>query len=161
MFNDRDLFILGSGGLLAVFALFLPFPLVGKMIAGVSVLVVFMLAALLRFGPDRVPLEEWLRRRIRFSARSQRFVFQQRESGCPLGNHWQPPVNQPAPAPATPAPARSASSVKPRASLLPVDLAFDEIGIYPLVTVFMFVLGVYFVVWLANGGADEIVLLFR
>jgi hypothetical protein len=153
MFNDRDLFILGSGGLLAVFALFLPFPLVGKMIAGVSVLGVFMLAALLRFGPDRVPLEEWLRRRIRFSAHSQRFVFQQRD--------WQPPANQPTPAPATPAPARSASSVKPRASLLPVDLAFDEIGIYPLVTVFMFVLGVYFVVWLANGGANEIALLFR
>jgi hypothetical protein len=152
MFNDRDLFILGSGGLLAVFALFLPFPLVGKMIAGVSVLVVFMLAALLRFGPDRVPLEEWLRRRIRFSARSQRFVFQQRE--------WQPPANQPAPAPAAPAPARAASSVKPRPSLLPVDLAFDEIGIYPLVTVFLFVLGVYFVVWLANGGAGEIALLW-
>jgi hypothetical protein len=153
MFNDRDLFILGSGGLLAVFALFLPFPLVGKMIAGVSVLVVFMLAALLRFGPDRVPLEEWLRRRIRFSARSQRFVFQQRG--------WQPPANQPTPVPATPAPARPASSVKPRTNLLPVDLAFDEIGIYPLVTVFMFVLGVYFVVWLVNGGAGEIALLFR
>ena len=55
MFNDRDLGILGGGALLAVLCLFLPFSFVGKIVVGFFVLILFMVLALLRLGPDRVP----------------------------------------------------------------------------------------------------------
>jgi len=66
MFNDRDLGVLGAGALLAVLCLVLPLPFVGKVVLGLSVLVGFIVLALLRLGPDRIALEEWLIRRIRF-----------------------------------------------------------------------------------------------
>jgi hypothetical protein len=43
----------------------------------------------------------------------------------------------------------------------PVDLAWDEVGVYPLLTALLGVVGVYFAVWLANGGAEELSLWFR
>ena len=63
MFNDRDLGVLGAGALAAVLCLFLPFSFIGKVVTGFLVLVIFMVAALMRLGPDRVPLEVWLVRR--------------------------------------------------------------------------------------------------
>jgi len=41
-------------------------------------------------------------------------------------------------------------------SFRPLSFALDEIGIYPLVTVLLAVSGLYFLVWLAQGGAEEI-----
>ena len=38
----------------------------------------------------------------------------------------------------------------------PIDLAWEEIGAYSLLTTLLGVIGVYFVVWLANGGAREL-----
>jgi hypothetical protein len=35
----------------------------------------------------------------------------------------------------------------------------EEVGVYPLVTVLLTVIGIYFLVWLAQGGAAEISLL--
>jgi hypothetical protein len=42
-----------------------------------------------------------------------------------------------------------------------VALALPESGVYPLVTALLAVLGVYFVAWLAQGGAEEIATIFR
>jgi nitrate reductase NapE component len=41
----------------------------------------------------------------------------------------------------------------------PLSFALEEIGIYPLVTVLLAVTGIYFLVWLAQGGVEEIALL--
>jgi hypothetical protein len=38
----------------------------------------------------------------------------------------------------------------------PLTFALDEVGIYPLVTVLLAVLGIYFLTWLAQDGAAEI-----
>ena len=46
-------------------------------------------------------------------------------------------------------------------SLRPVDLAWNEIGVYPLLTALLGVVGVYFVVWLYQGGAAELALWFQ
>jgi len=35
------------------------------------------------------------------------------------------------------------------------------VGIYPLMTVFLTVVGVYLVVWLQRGGAEELALFIR
>jgi hypothetical protein len=44
---------------------------------------------------------------------------------------------------------------------MPLALAFEEVGVYPLVTLFLAVLGAYFVYWLAQGGAEQLGLIFR
>ena len=77
MFNDRDLGILGAGALLAVLCLFLPLSFAGKVVIGFLVLIGFMALALLRLGPDRVPLEVWLTRRFRYSMQTKQYVNQQ------------------------------------------------------------------------------------
>jgi hypothetical protein len=42
----------------------------------------------------------------------------------------------------------------------PIDLAWNEVGVYPLLTALLGVLGIYFTVWLANGGARELAFWF-
>jgi hypothetical protein len=160
MFNDRDLGILGAGALLAVLSLFLPLSFAGKVVVGFLVLVSFMAAALLRLGPDRVPLEVWLMRRFRYSMQARQYVNQQeatkktkpipasapseKKSRAPK----MPKAEHPTPIPAIPTPR-------------PLDLAWNEIGVYPLLTAFLAVVGVYFAVWLAQGGAQELSLWFQ
>ncbi len=147
MFNDRDLGILGAGALLAILCLFLPFSFAGKVVAGFLVLVAFMALALLRFGPDRVPTEVWLKRRIRYAFQTRQYVNQQTAS--------RRDETGAATAKARSEPAATSPSFRP------VDLAWDEIGVYPLLTILLGVVGVYFAVWLHNGGAEELSLLFH
>jgi hypothetical protein len=161
MFNDRDLGVLGAGALLAVLCLILPLPLVGKIVLGLFVLVGFIVLALLRMGPDRIPLEAWLLRRLRFHLQARRYTYQQ--PGYSHKHPWQlrrqpPQPGEKAPEPKPASPTKTPFSPTAR-SFHPVDLAVDEVGIYPLVTVFLTVTGIYFLVWLAQGGAAEIALL--
>ena len=168
MFNDRDLAILGAGAIGAVLCLLLPIPFAAKAIAGILVLTTFMTLALLRLGPDRVPLEEWARRRIRYQRSARLYAYQR-----PQAEAAQPPpapVETPAPAPpAEPLPVEPASVSAPtppmpaRAlGLRPLSLDTSgvgvppAVGVYPLLTVFLAVVGLYFVVWLAGGGGEEI-----
>jgi hypothetical protein len=158
MFNDRDLGILGAGALLAVLCLFLPLSFTGKVVIGFLVLVSFMALALLRLGPDRVPPEVWLTRRFRYSMQTRQYVNQQAatrktESKPSLPKQKvQPPTME-----------RSAPSHPPQAAgptMRPIDLAWNEVGVYPLLTVLLGVVGIYFAVWLANGGAQELAFWF-
>ena len=161
MFNDRDLGVLGAGALLAVMCLILPLPLAGKVVLGLFVLVGFIVLALLRLGPDRIPLEEWLLRRIRFRLQARRYTYQQ--PGYSRKRSWQ--LRRPRPYPderepeAQPAPLTKNPASPPDRSYHPVTLALDDVGIYPFVTVLLAVIGIYFVVWLAQDGAAEIGLL--
>lgn len=156
MFRDRDLFLLGAGALLSAFCLLLPLAFVGKLVAGVLTLVGFMALALLRLGPDRITVEEWLRRRLRFWLSPRRFVYHR--PGWKLPPRRASTPRAAAEAPAAPGPQ---SYPMPQASFRPVALVLPESGIYPLVTVLLAVLGVYFVAWLAQGGAGEIATFFH
>lgn len=155
MFRDRDLFLLGAGALLSVFCLFLPLSFVAKLAAGMTTLVGFMALAFLRLGPDRVPPEEWLLRRLRFWLSPRRFVYQRQG--------WKlPPRRAPAAEPAKKKAAAPPSSRRARqANLRPLTLALPERGVYPLASLLLAVLGIYFVAWLAQGGAVEIASVFR
>ncbi len=150
MFNNRDLGILGSGALLAVLCLFLPLSFVGKVVIGFLVLVGFMALALLRLGPDRVPPEIWLKRRFRYAWQTRQYVNQQTET---RRSQEKDTVNK-KPKPKKPA-------FDPQVILMPINFAWDEVGIYPLLTALLGVVGVYFSVWLANGGAEELSIWFR
>lgn len=159
MFNDRDLGILGGGALLAVLCLFLPLPFVGKVVIGFLVLVGFMALALLRLGPDRVPPEVWLARRFRYANQTRKYVNQQSPS---FHKKEKPQSNEPR---STPTPGRPKPTSVPLpisfSNFRPVDLAWNEIGVYPLLTALLAVVGVYFVVWLYRGGAAELALWFQ
>jgi hypothetical protein len=151
MFNDRDLGVLGAGALAAVLCLFLPFSFVGKVVTGFLVLVIFMVAALMRLGPDRVPLEVWLVRKTRFAFGMRKFVNQKEPSMLETGRSVPESVSAPMP---TPAPSVAID-------FRPLDLAWNEVGIYPLLTALLAVVGVYFAVWLARGGAEQIGFYFK
>jgi len=159
MFNDRDLGILGAGALLAILCLFLPLSFTGKVVIGFLVLVSFMALALLRLGPDRVPPEVWLTRRFRYSMQTRQYVNQQtatrkaEEKNRPKQKAQRPKMERERPTP----------SYKPDAAgptVRPIDLAWNEVGVYPLLTVLLGVVGIYFAVWLANGGAQELSIWF-
>jgi len=166
MFNDRDLAILGAGAVLAVLCLLFPIPFAIRAVIGTAVLVVFMAAALLRLGPDRVTIEEWFKRRIRYQRAAHRFTNQSpdyREAKpAPAAAVDLPPKAESTPqvekaARPTPAPPAPSPSIKPA----PVYFAVSEVGVYPLVTVFLAVIGIYFIVWLAQGGGEELGMLFK
>jgi hypothetical protein len=161
MFNDRDLGILGAGALLAVLCLFLPFSFAGKVVVGFLVLVGFMALALLRLGPDRVPPEVWLTRRFRYSMQTRQYVNQQtatRKAENVQEQKKQRPERSKVEHEQS-APAFHTSNVQPVTH--PIDLAWNEVGVYPLLTALLGVVGVYFAVWLANGGAEELSIWFR
>lgn len=75
MFNDRDLAVLGTGSALAVLTLLLPLPFAGRIAAGFFVLIAGLSLAFVRLGPDRLPLETWLKRRFLFLIRPRRWSF--------------------------------------------------------------------------------------
>jgi hypothetical protein len=154
MFNDRDLGILGAGALLAVLCLFLPFSFVGKLVVGFLVLIGFMALALLRLGPDRVPPEVWMMRRFRYAMQTRQYVNQQ-SATRKVENVQQAPSNSKV------RQQHATPSVPPQPMIRPVDMAWEEVGVYPLLTALMGVVGVYFAVWLANGGAVELSLWFK
>ena len=150
MFNNRDLGILGGGALLAVLCLFLPLSFVGKVVIGFLVLVGFMALALLRLGPDRVPPEIWLKRRFRYAWQTRQYVNQQTQTRrSQEKNAFDKKPKQKRP------------TFDPQIILMPINFAWDDVGIYPLLTVCLGVVGVYFSVWLANGGAQELSIWFR
>ena len=159
MFNNRDLGILGAGALLAVLCLFLPISFVGKVVVGFLVLVGFMALALLRLGPDRVPPEVWTMRRIRYAMQTRQYVNQQtatrktenRQQTSPRQKAERPGIER----------AHQAPSFTAQTMIRPVNLAWEEVGVYPLLTALLGVVGVYFAVWLANGGAVELSFWFR
>jgi hypothetical protein len=161
MFNDRDLGILGAGALLAVLCLFLPLSFAGKVVIGFLVLIGFMALALLRLGPDRVPLEVWLTRRFRYSMQTRQYVNQQtatRKTESVQSSQKQKPER---PVKERPTIEHSAPSFSAPSVVHPIDLAWNEVGVYPLLTALLGVVGVYFAVWLANGGAMELSFWFR
>ena len=150
MFNNRDLSILGAGALLAVLCLFLPLSFAGKVVVGFLVLIAFMARALLRLGPDRVPPETWLKRRFRYAWQTRQYVNQQtatRRAGSEDGSKQSSK--------------RKVPSFATETILQPIDWAWDEVGVYPLLTALLGVVGVYFSVWLANGGAEELSIWFK
>jgi len=160
MFNDRDLGILGAGALLAIFCLFLPLSFTGKVVIGFLVLVGFMALALLRLGPDRVPPEIWLMRRFRYSMQTRQYVNQQAATRKTEGNPSPPKQKAGSSTMEGERPAPSYQPQAAQATMRPIDLAWNEVGVYPLLTVLLGVVGIYFAVWLANGGAQELSIWF-
>jgi Flp pilus assembly protein protease CpaA len=162
MFNDRDLGVLGAGAVLAVLGLLLPFSFGVRVALGCGVLVGGMVLAFLRLGPDRIPPEEWLRRRVRYQLQARRYTYQQAGAARKRRKPWR--IGRPArrfPRPEQAGAARSTPVDPPPfpsswAGLRPLALALDETWVYPLATLLLGVVGIYLLAWLGQGGAAEI-----
>ena len=145
MWNDRDLGFLGAGAFCAVLCIILPISLVAKAILAVVVLVIFMVVALLRLGPDRVPLEVFLKRRIQFASQARKYSY---HGGKPASNS----ASSASPAQAAASPEREIAAALSR----PMTLAWEEVGVYWIVTAWLAVIAVFVVYWLANGGSNQV-----
>ena len=140
MFNDRDLTIMGVGAIAAVICLLIPsLGLVAKGIIAFVVLMIFMALALIRLGPDRVPMEIFFKRRIKFATQVRQHTYHGgRDTAIP-----------------------STHIPKTSSHIRPLSLQLDDRNIYWVVSIWLAVIGIYFVIWLQNGGAEEIAFWIR
>jgi hypothetical protein len=169
MINDRDLGIIGAGAFLTVLCLLFKWPFMVRVVVGLLVLVTFMIIALLRLGPDREPIEVHLSRWLNNLRSPRKFIL----GGGQASSKTIPPPRAQAEAPAAPVhvtaanlpppglqrsiPKRSTAGTSGMAiSMRPVAFAWEEVGIYRLVTVLLAVVGIYFIFWLVQGGTQQI-----
>jgi hypothetical protein len=138
MFNDRDVYILGGGGLLAVLCLLPNWPYWLKIFLALLIMVLAMVVALLKIGADRRTLEQQLYYYFRYRTSPKRYQYYGRPAAAPV--HGDPANNLDPQAPAS----RS------------MNLAWDEMNIYFLLTVWLGVIGVYFTAWLRAGGDRQL-----
>jgi hypothetical protein len=169
MINDRDLGIIGAGAFLTVLCLLFKWPFVVRVVVGLLVLVTFMIIALLRLGPDREPIEVHLTRWLNNLRSPRKFIL----GGGQASSKTIPPPRAQAEAPAAPVQVAAANLPPPglqvskpkrntvgtsgaAISMKPVAFAWEEVGIYRLVTVLLAVVGIYFIFWLVQGGTQQI-----
>ena len=128
MFNDRDLGVLGGGALGAILCLMLPWSFAAKVTVAVVLLVISMALAFARFGPDRLTLEQYLKRQLIFRFQPRRYSYFKKgepnqTSTIPLLRDARRPV------------------------IGPITFRMDETGLYWLMTAWLAVIGSYVVYW--------------
>jgi len=126
MFNDRDLGVLGGGALGAILCLMLPWSFAAKVTLAVVILVISMALAFVRFGADRLTLEQYLKRQLVFRFQPRRYSYFRK--GEPHRN--------------SPIPVKSTAPV-----MGPIFFRIDETGLYWLMTAWLSVIGSYVVYW--------------
>jgi hypothetical protein len=137
MQDNRQLYILGAGGLFAILCLLPSWDFTVKIIISTVTLAVAMALAFVKYGQDRIPLEEYLWRQLRYRFGTWRYSY--RGSG---EKYKVSPVAVTSPAPST--------------SMFPVVVDWDGANIYFLLTVWLAVVGAYFSAWLYMGGSVEL-----
>jgi hypothetical protein len=133
MFNDRDLTILGAGAVGAVLCLMLPWSFGVKVVVAVVILVIAMALAFARLGADRLTLEQYVKRQLIFRFQPHKYSYFQK------GKVYAKDV-----------PTRETRRRRPQAVLpafAPLSLNFDGRGLYWLMSVWLFVIGVYVLYW--------------
>jgi hypothetical protein len=173
--NDRDLGIIGAGAFLTVLCLLFKWPFVLRIVVGLLVLVGFMLIALVRAGPDREPLEVHLARWWHNLRSPRKYSYHSgdqeggngaatpRRAGSFMAAFHAPEAVQTQAEPAVPLPPEGRPNVRPNfmPPVMPIALAWEEVGVYRLVTVLLAIVGAYFIYWLFQGGTDELGLWLR
>jgi|SRR5271157_3260368 len=133
MFEDRDLYILGGGGLLAILCLLPSWPFWLKVTLALVIMIISLVIALARFGHDRRTLEKHIYYSLRYINEAKNYSYFGRSSTKLSATH-----DKPAPEPVV------------------VTMAWDDLNIYILMTVWLAVIGIYFIVWLKNSGQLEL-----
>ena len=133
MFEDRDLYILGGGGLLAILCLLPGWPFWLKVTLALVIMIISLVMALARFGHDRRTLEKHIYYSLRYLNEAKNYSYFGRSS-----TKLSAARDRPAPEPVV------------------VTMAWDDLNIYVLMTVWLAVIGIYFIVWLKNSGQLEL-----
>ena len=135
MQDNRQLWVLGTGGFFAILCLLPSWNFTFKIIVATVILIIAMVLAFVKYGTDRVPLELYLIRKIRYN-----FSKPLRYSYYGKGKTYSqvPPVDD-----------------RPAPAFTPLTVDWDESNIYFLLTVWLSVIGMYFLVWLYKTGALE------
>jgi hypothetical protein len=158
--NDRDLAIIGAGAFLTVLCLLFQWPFVIRIVVGSLILVVFMIVALWRPGPEKLPLEEQITRLLSSSRRPRKYSYRTdqkaQESVAPQGKVFKQPASVPIVPLSVSDESQAPASTNAVPILRPVTFAWEEVGIYRLVTIWLAVIGIYFVYWLYHGGTEQI-----
>jgi hypothetical protein len=176
--GDRELTIIGAGAFLAVLCLLFKWPFAARVVVALLILIGTTIYALTRIGEDKYKIEEWLSYRFDKKIRPLKYTFKSDEQpgrkaagdsvpAVPL--HAPPRVNpvleKPAPGAVMQVPLSPVDVPKPASGLATparspvqaaVTIAWEEIGIYRLVTIWLVVVGLYFMYWLYQGGTAEI-----
>lgn len=149
MFNDRDIAVIGIGAFASVLCLLIPVAFPWKIGIGFSVLAAALVAALIRLGRDRLTLEEFIFRRVRWWLRPKLWTFRMRDLP-------KPPGRRPPPAPAAmedaEMPDPPAASAAPPAGLR-ITWQLDSLKAERAASLLTVVAGVYFMCWLWAEGA--------
>src|SRR5271157_3535503 len=75
MFEDRDLYVIGGGGLLAILCLLPSWPFWLKITLALLIMIVSLVLALARFGKDRRTLEKHLYYSLRFLYKTKNYSY--------------------------------------------------------------------------------------
>ena len=134
MFEDRDLYVIGGGGLLAILCLLPGWPFWLKVTLALLIMILSLVIALSRFGHDRRTLEKHIYYSLRFLNETKNYSY-----------FWRSPTRLST----LPMASRPAEPVV-------VTMAWDDLNIYILMTVWLAVIGIYFIVWLKNSGQLEL-----
>jgi hypothetical protein len=134
MFNDRDLYILGGGGFLAILCLLPSWPFWLKITLALVIMVVALVVALLRVGADRRTLEQQFYYFLRYRSQPKNYSFFGRGEITP-----------------------GMEAKNQEGAYAPTfSLAWDDMNVYVLMTVWLAVIGVYFTVWLKDSGEGQL-----
>ena len=134
MFEDRDLYVLGGGGLLAILCLLPGWPFWLKVTLALVIMVISLVLALARFGHDRRTLEKHLYYSLLYLNKAKFYSYFRRGATRPSAAYDGPASQE----------------------TVIVTMAWDDLNIYILMTVWLAVIGIYFIVWLKNGGQLEL-----
>jgi hypothetical protein len=134
MFNDRDLYILGGGGFLAILCLLPSWPFWLKITLALVIMVAALVVALLRVGADRRTLEQQFYYFLRYRFQPKRYQYYGRGEITPGTDGGQ----------------------QEGAHTPTLSLAWDDMNVYVLMTVWLAVIGVYFTVWLKDSGEGQL-----
>ena len=80
MFEDRDLYILGGGGLLAILCLLPGWPFWLKVTLALVIMIISLVMALARFGHDRRTLEKHIYYSLRYINKAKNYSYFGRSS---------------------------------------------------------------------------------
>lgn len=176
--GDRELTIIGIGAFLAVLCLLFKWPFAARVVVALLILIGTTIYALTRIGEDKYKIEEWLSYRFDNKIKPLKYTF--KSDGKPHGKPSKAPglaVPVYAPSRAIPVQEPPAPVVIMQTPLSPVNdpgfstasaasvripvqgtvtIAWEEIGVYRLVTIWLVVVGFYFIYWLYQGGTEEI-----
>jgi hypothetical protein len=149
--KDRELALIGGGAFLTVLCLLLPWPFTLRVGTGMALLVFFTAFALWPVGPEHLTVEQALFRFVRRARRPKKYTLTSDRGDQPLA-----PRGTLISAPPLPSPGAGHEPDPSDFDYPPGPIAWNEADYHLAVLIWLGVIGLYFIYWIARGGSVEI-----